>query len=251
MSTTSSVTSATSSTILDNYIAQQQAATAASTASSSSSASSKLTGDYATFLKILTTQLQNQDPMSATDTNQFTQELVQFAGVEQQISTNDKLEQLVSLMKGNGITSLLNYVGQTIEAPANDQILVQGGSAALSYNLPSTAKSVTITVKDSTGATIATMAGPTASGVNKVAWDGVKTDGTQAADGVYKLSIAATDSESKAMTISNIDMIGRVTGLQTDSDGTATLSLGAASVKAADVTAVYAGVTTAASDTTS
>ena len=71
----------------------------ASGPSLSSTAGSTLAGNFQTFLTLLTTQLQNQNPLDPLDTNQFTQQLVQFAGVEQQLKTNDQLTSLVSLQK--------------------------------------------------------------------------------------------------------------------------------------------------------
>lgn len=244
MSTT--VSSSTSS-ILENYIASQSSSTS-STTTTSSSDSTSLWGDFTTFLKILTTQLENQDPMDATDTDQFTQELVEFAGVEQQISTNDKLDTIISTLDGNGITPLLSYVGKTVEVSDDDQIVLQDGSATFSYTLASAASDVTITVKDADGSTVATMSGLTASGVNRVSWDGTTDDGDTAEDGVYTVEIEATNSSDKSITVSNIDLIGAVTSIQTDSDGTTTLSLGDAyQVSADDVVAVYSGISTESS----
>jgi flagellar basal-body rod modification protein FlgD len=246
----SGVSGVDSQTALSKYIAQQKAAaTAAETAKASSPGTatsiSKITGDFNTFLKILTAQLQNQDPMNATDPNEFTRELVQFSAVEQQINTNSKLDTLSSLIKGNGITPLLDYVGKSVEVPSNDQLLVQGGQAALSYNLPAIAHEVSITVEDSSGTTLATMSGPKTSGVNRVAWDGVKTDGTQATDGLYALKIIAKDVNGNKLAVDDINRVSVVTGVQTDSDGTVTLLTGNTSVKTTDIKAVYNGVSTA------
>ena len=71
--------------------------TSSSTSSSSSSALSSLDSNFQDFLSMLMTQLQNQDPTSPMDTNEFTSELVQFSSVEQQINTNSNLEQLITL----------------------------------------------------------------------------------------------------------------------------------------------------------
>ncbi len=63
----------------------------------SSTADKTIAGNFQTFLTLLTTQLQNQNPLDPLDTNQFTQQLVQFAGVEQQLKTNDSLQTLVTM----------------------------------------------------------------------------------------------------------------------------------------------------------
>src|ERR1700733_7878735 len=70
-----------------------------------------IASNFTTFLQLLTTQLKNQDPLSPMDTNQFTQQLVQFAQVEQQMKSNDQLSQLISIEQGAQSTVALTYVG--------------------------------------------------------------------------------------------------------------------------------------------
>src|SRR5215470_3561461 len=102
------------------------------TSSSSSSGGSALgsttgqsiAGNFQTFLTLLTTQLQNQNPLDPLDTNQFTQQLVQFAGVEQQLRTNDSLSQLVTMQQTTQATQALGFVGKTA--------VVDGSTTALS-----------------------------------------------------------------------------------------------------------------------
>jgi len=151
---------------------------AQSSSSSSSSTSADLqeiAGNFDTFISILTTQLKNQDPTSASDTNQFTQELVEFAQVEQQLATNTKLDTLVSDVSANTSASLLNYVGKYVQSSkTSSDVVVQNGTAEFAYSLTDTAKSVAVTIKDSSGSTVATMSGPTSSGIHKVEWDGTE-----------------------------------------------------------------------------
>ncbi len=250
MGTTAAIAGTDNAALLNSYIDQLKTQTAAAKAKAASTTSStslsKVTGDFNTFLKILTTQLQNQDPMNATDTNQFTQELVQFSGVEQQINTNAKLDTLIKAFNSNGITPYLNYVGKTVEVPADGELVLQGGAANFTYTLPYAAQNVAITVTDSSGNTLASMSGPKTSGVNRVSWDGVKYNGAQLPDGVYKLKIVATDGNGKAMTTSNVNVIAQVSSIQTDSDGMTTLSLGRKEIQPTDIKAVYSGITTAA-----
>src|SRR5213596_2070497 len=86
-----------------------------------------LAGNFDTFLKLLTTQLKNQNPLDPLDTNQFTQQLVQFAGVEQQLRTNDQLTALLALQQTAQSTQALTFVGKTA--------VVDGNTAALSHGL--------------------------------------------------------------------------------------------------------------------
>jgi flagellar basal-body rod modification protein FlgD len=126
----------------------------ASTATGAGSVSNALdkteiAGNFTTFLQLLTTQLKNQNPLDPLDTNQFTQQLVQFAQVEQQRKSNDQLSSLVSLEKSAQATTALAYVGATVVVDGSTAQLT-GGNANWSLNVtkPSTA---TITIKDSTG----------------------------------------------------------------------------------------------------
>src|SRR5512140_4009203 len=98
--------------------------TSGSGSSLSSTTGATLAGNFQTFLTLLTTQLQNQNPLDPLDTNQFTQQLVQFAGVEQQLKTNDQLTALVSLQQTAQSTQALGFVGKTA--------VVDGSTAALS-----------------------------------------------------------------------------------------------------------------------
>jgi len=239
------LSSSADSTLINSYIASQTAATtAATTTSSTSSSQSTLIGNYDTFLKILTAQLKNQDPTSPMDASEFTQQLVQYSTVEQQIATNDKLEDIFSAINSNGITPLLGYVGQYVEAKADGTLQVQGGSAKLAYTLPSEASSVMIYVKDSAGKVISEIDGTTAKGLNRVAWDGTLDSGEKAADGAYSFTIAAKTSDGEAMTLDDVRVIGLVTGVETQTDGTVTLKAGDLSIADTDILSVFASVQT-------
>ena len=226
--------------------AQQQMAANVSNGLNGSGTSStgSTTGSFNTFLSILTTQLQNQDPTSPMDTNAFTQELVEFSGVEQQLNTNSLLQQLVNANGASGVKSLLGYVGQYVEVSSNNQMLMQNGEANFSYSLSGAAQNVSINVLDSSGKTITTLNGPTASGVNNVSWNGQDSNGDQLPDGVYTLQITATDSGGNALTVSNTQLIGKVTGVQTADSSGNDLQLGPnLVVKDSNVDAVFSAGT--------
>ena len=236
MTTTTATTASNTSTIMQNYLDQQtkniaadKAAAASSTSTSTNSASS-LGTNFNTFIKILTTQLQHQDPTNTTDPNQFTQELVQFAGVEQQLGTNSNLKSLIDLTtqtkNAAGVSATLNYIGKYVESQANNTLLVQNGKAEIGYVLPTIGKDATITVKDTDGNTVATLDGSTNKGLNYVTWDGKDTDGNQLADGVYSFKLTATNTDDSKQTVTDIRMIGKVTGATSASDGSASLMVG-------------------------
>jgi flagellar basal-body rod modification protein FlgD len=222
--------------------ASTSAASSTSSALASSTSASSIGSNFTTFIKILTTQLQSQDPTNATDPNQFTQELVEFAGVEQQLNTNNNLQTLINLQKSNsGVNAAINYIGQYVEAPTTTgQMALQSGSAEIGYTLPTAAESATITIKNASGSTVATLSGPTTAGLNYLSWNGQDSTGTQLADGAYTFSIVATDSSTGvAETISDMRVVGKVTGVTSNSDGTTNLQLGATSISTSTVETVF------------
>ena len=94
-------------------------------ASGNKTASDKTTGiadNFQTFLTLLTTQLQNQNPLDPLDTNQFTQQLVQFAGVEQQFKQNEQMKELIALEKSEQSTQALIYVGNTVAVDGSSAV---------------------------------------------------------------------------------------------------------------------------------
>src|SRR6266851_10377747 len=130
--------------------------TSSSSGSSGSSLSSTtdatLAGNFQTFLTLLTTQLQNQNPLDPLDTNQFTQQLVQFASVEQQLKTNDQLTTLVSLQKTAQSTQALGFVGKTAVVEGSTATMTKGAASWLLG--VKTNSNVNISITNSTGQTV-------------------------------------------------------------------------------------------------
>ncbi|HWD48564.1 MAG TPA: flagellar hook capping FlgD N-terminal domain-containing protein [Rhizomicrobium sp.] len=162
-------------------------------------ATQQLSGNFNTFLTLLTTQLQNQDPMNPMDSDQFTQELVEFSGVEQQINTNDNLQSLISLQQSNAGSSAMGYLGKTVTVTDGSANLTDG-EADWSYALGATSASTTLSVTDSSGNTVYSTTGATASGQHDFSWNGEDSNGNQLADGVYKLAVTSKDAGGNAIT---------------------------------------------------
>lgn len=159
-----------------------------------------LAGNFNTFLTLLTSQLQNQDPLSPMDSTQFTQQLVQFSGVEQQIRTNENLEGLAAQYQAASAGTALSYLGKDAIIQSNSTYL-SGGQANWAYDLPSDASNLTLNVKDSSGRTIySTTTSPRTSGQHLFTWNGSKDAGGTATDGVYTLEVNATDDAGKTIT---------------------------------------------------
>lgn len=165
-------------------------------------ATKTLAGNFQTFLTLLTTQLQNQDPTSPMDSNQFTQQLVMYSQVEQQINTNDNLTKLISLSQNQTTNLAMSYLGKKIVLSDGTGVL-EGGSTKWTYGLNNIAKSTTLSVQDSNGKVvysklINTPADNTA-GPHDFTWDGKDNYGNQLADGAYKMTVSAVAADGSVV----------------------------------------------------
>ena len=174
------------------------AASASGGSGTSDSATQQLTGNLNTFLQLLTTQLQNQDPMNPMDSDQFTQQLVEYSQVEQQINTNTNLQTLISLQQGGAGSSAVGYLGKTVTV-TNGNAPLTNGTASWNYALGTNAASTTLTVTNANGQTVYTGAGSTTAGSNTFNWNGEDNSGNQLADGVYTLAVSASASNGAAV----------------------------------------------------
>ncbi len=180
-------------------------------AASSNTASRKtIAEDFDTFLTLLTTQLKNQNPLDPLDTNQFTQQLVQFTGVEQQLKTNDYLAAMMLSTQGAGNSQAVGYVGKIVTASGSKSELVDG-RAAWTFAVEKPAN-VTITVRDMDGNAVFSKQGSVTEGESVFVWDGVGSDGRQKPDGSYSITIEGRDENGKLVEVLT-EMTGEVTGV--------------------------------------
>lgn len=161
-------------------------------------AQAQLTGDFDDFLTLLTTQLQNQDPLEPMDSSEFTNQLVQFSSVEQQIATNQNLEALLSASAVQGDSALLGYLGKTVVAETNTAALSAQGASWL-YDLGADASSTTLTIRDLNGRLVAQVEGATQAGIHELQWDGTDLGGRALPEGLYQLSIEAQTAAGSAI----------------------------------------------------
>jgi flagellar basal-body rod modification protein FlgD len=199
-------------TILPSTQSSVTAAVTNSSSTSSSAATDKSTiaDNFQSFLLLLTTQLQNQNPLDPLDTNQFTQQLVQFAQVEQQLKSNSQLETLVSLQKTSQQTQALGFVGATVAVDGSSANLANGSAAwNFSVTKPATA---TLTVTNSSGQTVYSGSYTVQAGPQAFTWDGHGNNGTLWPDGSYKLSVTATDASGQSVGV-NTEVEGVVEGV--------------------------------------
>ncbi len=171
---------------------------------------STIAGNFQTFLNLLTTQLKNQNPLDPLDTNQFTQQLVQFAQVEQQLKGNDLLNTLTLLQNATLATGALNFVGATVVIDGNTSQLAKG-TARWGYTTtkPATA---TFNIQDSSGRVVYTETRAINPGDQEFTWNGRGNDGKSLPDGAYKLTITAKDTNGDSVAVST-DVEGIVDGV--------------------------------------
>ena len=155
--------------------------------------------NFSTFLQLLTTQLKNQNPMDPLDTNQFTQQLVQFAQVEQQMKQNDQLSTIIGIEKAAQSSVALAYVGQTVVVDGATTQLNGTATWTMNVTKPATA---TVTVKDATGQTCYTGTFGVQPGQQNFTWDGKGNDGKQWPPGNYTLTATAVDASGQSTALS-------------------------------------------------
>ena len=177
-----------------NYSNAQIAAAQNNTATGGTS----IANNFDQFLTLLTTQLRNQNPLDPLDTNQFTQQLVQFAGVEQQLKQNETLTALLGVSKATTGASAIGFVGQKVTADgAATQLKDDKAEWKLNASKGGTA---TITIKDSKGSVVQTMTRTLTAGDQTFSWDGSTSLGTKAPDGEYSISIDAKNVAGESIT---------------------------------------------------
>jgi flagellar basal-body rod modification protein FlgD len=194
--------------------------------------------------------LKNQNPINPTDTDQMTQELIGLSQLEQQMSSNTLLSSMKSSLNDISAANGLGYIGSSVVANGSTAPLVND-SATWDYTLANTAKTTTLTIENSSGQTVWTGTGSTASGSHTLNWDGLATNGTtQEAAGAYTLYVSAVDSSGKAITTST-QITGTVTGVD-NSSGSANLILGnSVTVAQSSVVGVSSSSSTASTSSTS
>lgn len=212
-----------------------QTAAAAPTGAEQSLA--KLSGNYTQFLKLLTAQLQNQDPLKPMDTAQFTQQLVQFAGVEQSIAVNKNLENLITLQTASQNASATQYIGRRVESIGTTQPLVDG-KATWGYAFDGTPTTVQIFIKDKDGTVVYQTTGETRAGGQTFEWNGKDMNGLDAPAGDYTISISAKDAaNNNVKTSTSVNLV--IDAIEMHTEGAVLLS-GKQIVNIADIIRIKA-----------
>ncbi len=198
-----------------------------SATSASTSASTRLSGDLDTFLKLLTTQLQNQDPTSPMDADQLTQQLVQFSTVEQQINTNNTLQQLLALQQASQLGEAAGLVGKRV-AVETDRLPLQSSRATVNLPAAGAARIARVEVRDANNVLVRTSDVTLGTSPTAWNWDGKDSRGTQRADGTYRVTVSGRDSAGGVVPL-GFSVTGLVTGAVRE-NGAVTLRMGGLTV---------------------
>ena len=175
-------------------------ASATGTATNTTGVANKTIADnFQTFLTLLTTQLKNQNPLDPLDTNQFTQQLVQFAQVEQQMKQNDQLATLISIEKSAQATTALAFVGSTVAVDGQTATMTNG-KATWTFTVPKPV-SAAVTIKSATGQTAYSGTYTMNPGRQNFVWNGRHANGTQWPNGNYTISVTGKDASGQVVAI--------------------------------------------------
>ncbi|MBS1184194.1 MAG: flgD [Proteobacteria bacterium] len=183
----------------------------------SSAATNSLTSNYSTFLTLLTAQLKTQSPLSPMDVNSFTQQLVQYSSVEQQIQTNTNLKAMMDTMTSSAALQLVNYIGKSVTA-YSDTTKFDNGKADWTVNSSAVATGAEVTITDENGGVVYQGTTDLKTGQNTFSWDGKGSTGSDysTSTGAFTISVKGTDANGKAVSITT-EVSGKVQAVDTSS----------------------------------
>ena len=193
--------------------------------SASVSGKNSLAENFDNFLRLLTTQLKYQDPLSPMDTAEFTNQLTQFSQVEQAIKTNSKLEDLLALSQMSQALSAANFIGKEVEAKSKS-VSLQNGEAEIVYALPGGVSRAVLRIIDSSGRVVRAVDSDTNEGRHHYTWDGKDDNGVQMpANAIYSLSIDAIGESGDRVDGTAVGIVGVIDEVVTEG-GVITLMIG-------------------------
>lgn len=184
---------------ISQTLAERSAADLANSKSTTIDATANLSDNYNNFLTLLTTQLKNQDPLSPMDTAQFTQQLVAFSTVEQQIQSNKNLEKLINLQASTNAYSAVSFIGTSVSINSSE-IMLKNQDARFDYTIDKTATKATLTIRDKNNQVVMITDADPSVGTHPARWDGTDLFGGQLADGQYTVSVSYEDVSGKSYT---------------------------------------------------
>ncbi len=198
-----------------------------------------LADQYDQFLTLLTTQLQNQDPLNPMDNKDMVNQLVNFSSVEQQIKSNDNLESLIGLLNASADAAAVTYIGKDVQVEGDITNFDGESPITFGYEPAERADSLSVKIYSQSGALVREIEGGTSAQRHEVTWDGTDQDGDPVDPGLYLFTVKAQDADGETISATK-DITGRVTGAGFNDSGEPTLKLGLAEYNLSEVMSVYA-----------
>lgn len=192
-----------------------------------------ISSDFDTFLKMLTVQMENQDPLNPTDSSEYAMQLATFSGVEQQVLTNDLLESLMLQMNTTGMAQMADWVGKDARAAMPAQFT--GSPITIAPNPASVANKVELVVTDSNGNEVQRLEIPKST--DPVEWAGTSPDGTPLPNGIYNFNVVSY-SNGEVILDESADVYARVTEVRSENGQSILMLEGDIPVLASDVSAL-------------
>lgn len=183
------------------------------------------------FLKLLVTQLKNQDPLNPLDNAQLTSQLAQMSTVSGIEKLNSAFEAMLAQSGSGQVLQSASLIGRTVLVPGNELGFKQGVDVPFAVDMPGAADSVTVTVKNASGDVVRTLdLGALQPGVKTLTWDGTNDSGVAVADGTYSFSVVAMAAgagvASSALTYASVASVAQSsTGVSLDLGGSRKASL--------------------------
>ncbi len=194
---------------------------------------SKLTSDFDTFLRMLTVQMQNQDPLNPIDSADYAVQLATFSGVEQQVRTNQLLTDMQARFQQMGMADMAGWIGQEARSPA--PIRFEGSPVNLSPTPAAGADRAVLVVKDARGTLVSREDIPTSAAPYQ--WLGADAQGNPLPPGAYTLSLESLQGD-RVLSTTPIEHYARVVEVRTTPQGPTLVLEGGIEVASSDVTAL-------------
>ena len=199
-----------------------------------------LFASFQDFLKLLTTQLQQQDPLTPMDAEKFSQQLIQFAAVEQARAANERLSKLIDTVAAGQLLMAASFVGREVDFSGREVFVGEQGEARIAYSLPRSAAVAELIVRQHGGAEVVRFLVPPAAGRQVVTWDGRDAHGTRVPPGTYRVEIRAEDEAGQPV-VADLRTVAVVDAVFFE-DGQLLLSAGGMRHPATSVIAIRQGV---------
>ena len=166
------------------------------------------------FLKLLVTQLNNQDPLNPLDNAQLTSQLAQMSTVSGIEKLNTAFQALLAQSSSSQVLQSASLIGRTVLVPGNELAFKQGVDLPFAVDMAGAAESVKVTITNAAGATVRSYdLGALPPGVKTLSWDGLGDNGAPVVDGAYTLNVLATGGDAKvvasALTYANVASVAQ------------------------------------------